>query len=248
MILEFCHAISKCLIFAGANSYAVLSVEMSRPVILLNSARVAAPVSLSRTFQATSGAGRDVYSLFRPAVGVLKYDPMSPGKAIAERNHDYWMERAIAEAGKARARDEVPIGCVIVRDGRIIARGHNRRESARDPSAHAELIAIRKAARKLDSWRLADTTLYVTLEPCVMCMGAIILARIPVVVFGCRDPKGGAAGSLYDLSSDPRLNHRVQLHSGVMEERCSAMLSYFFSELRRRKRERRLIPRASDET
>lgn len=150
------------------------------------------------------------------------------------------MRRAIAEAGKARARDEVPIGCVLVKDGRIIARGYNLRESSQDPSAHAELIAIRKAARKLGSWRLLDTTLYVTLEPCLMCMGAIILSRIPVVVFGCCDPKGGAAGSLYDLSDDPRLNHRVQLAPGVLESDCSTLLSDFFSELRKRKRAEKL--------
>jgi tRNA(adenine34) deaminase len=159
---------------------------------------------------------------------------------MPEKNHEYWMQRAIAEAGKARGKDEVPIGCVIVRDGRIIARGHNLRESAQDPSAHAEMIAIRKAARKLDSWRLLDTTLYVTLEPCTMCMGAIILSRIPTVVFGCYDPKGGAAGSLYDLSGDSRLNHRVQLVPRVLESECSRLLSDFFAELRRRKRAERI--------
>ena len=153
-----------------------------------------------------------------------------------EKDHKYWMQRAIAEAGKARAKDEVPIGCIIVKDGRIIARGHNLRESSRDPAAHAELIAIRKAARKLSSWRLLDTILYVTLEPCIMCMGAIILARIPTVVFGCFDPKGGAAGTLYDLSNDPRLNHRVELVPQVLEGECSSLLSKFFSDLRRRKR------------
>lgn len=146
------------------------------------------------------------------------------------------MRRAIAEAGKARAKDEVPIGCVIVRDGKIIARGHNLRESSQDPSAHAELIAIKKAAGKLGSWRLLETTLYVTLEPCLMCMGAIILARVPTVVFGCFDPKGGAAGSLYDLSCDPRLNHRVELVSQVLEIECSSLLSGFFSGLRKRKK------------
>jgi tRNA(adenine34) deaminase len=153
-----------------------------------------------------------------------------------KKDHDYWMALAIAEAAKARAKDEVPIGCVVVRDGKIIARGHNLRESARDPAAHAELIAIRKAARKLDSWRLLDTTLYVTLEPCIMCMGAIILARIPTVVFGCHDPKGGAAGTLYDLSDDPRLNHRVELVPRVLEGECSSLLSSFFADLRRRKK------------
>jgi len=155
---------------------------------------------------------------------------------MIEKSHDYWMTRAIAEARKAEAKAEVPIGCVIVRDGLIIARGHNLRETTQDPAAPAELIAIRKAARKLGSWRLLDTTLYVTLEPCIMCMGAIILSRIPTVVFGCYDPKGGAAGSLYDLSDDPRLNHRVVLQPLVLESECSGLLSSFFAELRARKR------------
>lgn len=146
------------------------------------------------------------------------------------------MRKAIAEAGKAQARDEVPIGCIIVREGRIIARGHNLRETSQDPTGHAELIAIRKAARKLGSWRLLDTVLYVTLEPCTMCMGAVILARIPTVVFGCYDPKGGAAGSLFDFSCDPRLNHRVELLSGVLDSECSGLLSDFFARLRARKR------------
>jgi len=152
------------------------------------------------------------------------------------KDHVYWMKQAIKEAAKARGKDEVPIGCVIVRQDHIIARGHNLRESSQDPSAHAEMIAIRKAARKLSSWRLPDTTLYVTLEPCTMCMGAIILARIPSVVFGCFDPKGGAAGSLYDLSCDSRLNHQVKIIAPVLEIECSSLLSTFFSELRRRKR------------
>lgn len=153
-----------------------------------------------------------------------------------QRTHDYWMGKAMAEARKAEAKNEVPIGCVIVRDGQIIARGHNLRESAQDPAAHAELLAIRKAAKKLGAWRLLGCTLYVTLEPCVMCMGAIILARIPTVVFGCYDPKGGAVGSLYDLSNDPRLNHQVQVIAGVRQAECSAQLSDFFAALRQRKR------------
>jgi tRNA(adenine34) deaminase len=151
------------------------------------------------------------------------------------------MRRAIREADKAKDKDEVPIGCVIVRDGKIIARGHNLRETSQDPAGHAELIAIRKAARKLGSWRLLETTLYVTLEPCTMCMGAIILARIPTVVFGCYDPKGGAAGSLFDLSNDPRLNHRIGLLPQILEQECSDLLRNFFAELRRRKREDRAI-------
>ena len=154
------------------------------------------------------------------------------------------MKSAIAEARKAEAKEEVPIGCVIVRGGRIIARGHNLRETTQDPAAHAELIAIRKAARKLGSWRLLDTTLYVTLEPCTMCMGAIILSRIPTVVFGCFDPKAGAAGSLFDLSNDPRLNHSVRLLPRILESECSTILSNFFAALRNRKRaERMVVPR-----
>jgi len=162
---------------------------------------------------------------------------------MIEKSHDYWMTRAIAEARKAEAKDEVPIGCVIVRDGRIIARGHNLRETTQDPAAHAELIAIRKAARKLGSWRLLNCTLYVTLEPCTMCMGAIILSRIPTVVFGCYDPKGGAAGSLFDLSNDSRLNHTVELLPRILEAECSGLLSNFFADLRSRKRvERTAVP------
>lgn len=155
---------------------------------------------------------------------------------MKEKTDEYWMSKAIAEAEKARIKNEVPIGCVIVHDGRIIARGHNLRETSQDPSSHAELIAIRKAARKLGSWRLLKATLYVTLEPCLMCMGAIILSRIPTVVFGCYDPKGGAAGSLYDLSDDSRLNHRIKLVPGVLESSCSTKLSEFFRELRQRKK------------
>ena len=151
------------------------------------------------------------------------------------------MRRAIVEAGKAQTKNEVPIGCVIVHDGRIIARGHNLRETSQDPAGHAEMIAIRKAARKLGSWRLLDTVLYVTLEPCTMCMGTVILARIPTVVFGCFDPKGGAAGSLYDLSSDPRLNHKVELLPRVLESKCSVLLSDFFAQLRTQKRKARLL-------
>ena len=153
-----------------------------------------------------------------------------------QRTHDYWMDKAIAEARKAEAIAEVPIGCVIVQNNRIVARAHNLREAKQDPAAHAELLAIRKAARKLGNWRLLDTTLYVTLEPCLMCMGAILLARVPTVVFGCHDPKAGAAGSLYDLSNDPRLNHRFELVSGIRRQECSSMLSTFFAVLRRKRR------------
>src|SRR6266540_2679156 len=152
------------------------------------------------------------------------------------KDDSYWMGIALREAKKAGDRGEIPIGAVVVRAGTIIGRGYNLRESRQDPVAHAELIAIRQAARKERNWRLTGTTLYVTLEPCPMCMGAILLARIDKVVFGCYDPKGGAAGSLYDLSDDPRLNHRVELTAGVREEQCSGILSDFFANLRKLKK------------
>lgn len=143
---------------------------------------------------------------------------------------------ALREAKKAGDRGEIPIGAVVVKDGAVVGRGYNLRESRHDPVAHAEIIAIRQAARKLGSWRLSGTTLYVTLEPCLMCMGAILLARIDKVVFGCFDPKGGAAGSLYDLSNDPRLNHRLPLVADIRGAECSAMLSGFFAALRKQKK------------
>ena len=148
----------------------------------------------------------------------------------------YWMGMAIREARKAGARAEVPIGAVIVKGDTVVAAGYNQREGKQDPAAHAELIAIRKAARKLGNWRLTGTTLYVTLEPCIMCMGAILLSRIERVVFGCHDPKGGAAGSLYDLSNDSRLNHSIMLAAGVRGGECSALLSDFFAVLRTQKK------------
>lgn len=149
---------------------------------------------------------------------------------------DKWMKIAIAKARKAECINEVPIGAVLVKEGRVIGSGYNRRETDQDPTAHAELIAIRRAAARTGAWRLTGATLYVTLEPCLMCMGAIILSRIDRLVFGCFDPKGGAAGSLYDLSDDARLNHRLPITSRVREAECSGMLSSFFRQLRETKR------------
>ena len=143
-----------------------------------------------------------------------------------------YMQAAIAEAQLARAKGEVPIGAVIVHQGQVIGRGHNLRETSNDPTTHAEMVTIRQAAAAIGHWRLLDTTLYVTLEPCVMCMGAIILARIPRLVYACRDPRAGAVGSIYDFASDERFNHKVEVTEGVLGEECSAMLSGFFQELR----------------
>jgi tRNA(adenine34) deaminase len=152
------------------------------------------------------------------------------------KDDHYWMGQALKAARKALDRNEVPSGAVIVRDGKVLGSGYNLRESGQDPAAHAELTAIRRAARRAGNWRLIGATLYVTLEPCVMCMGAAILARIDRLVFGCSDPKAGAAGSLYDLSCDNRLNHRFIVESGVREQECSQMLRDFFRKLRKRKR------------
>jgi tRNA(adenine34) deaminase len=149
------------------------------------------------------------------------------------------MAAALKEAEKAARKGEVPVGAVIVSEGKVIARGHNKRELANDPAAHAEFLAIRAAAKKLKRWRLSGTTLYVTLEPCLMCMGAIILARIPRLVFGALDPKAGACGSLYDISEDLRLNHRVHVTSGVMGAESQEALKNFFRSLRAEKREKK---------
>lgn len=153
------------------------------------------------------------------------------------RNQDQiFMAEALREAQKAADLEEVPVGAVIVQKGEIIGRGCNLRETRQDPTDHAEMIAIREAARNTGFWRLCDCTLYVTLEPCVMCMGAIILARIPRLVFGCRDPRVGAAVSIYNLAIDERFNHNVEVTEGVEEEACSRILSAFFSKLRQSKK------------
>ena len=147
-----------------------------------------------------------------------------------------WMVEAIAEAQAAQAMDEVPIGCIIFRDatGEIVGRGHNRRVVDSDPTAHAEIVAIRQAAKLLGDWRLIDCTLVVTLEPCPMCAGAMLNARIPRLVYGCADPKAGAVRSLFTLCEDARLNHRLEVVAGVMAEACGELLRAFFRSQRAR--------------
>lgn len=144
-----------------------------------------------------------------------------------------WMAEAVAEARRAAAHDDVPIGAVVVRDGTLVGRGHNRREVDQDPTAHAEILALRGAARAVGSWRLDGCTLYVTLEPCTMCAGALVLARLPRLVFGADDPKAGAVGALYDIPRDPRLNHSVAVTRGVLAEPCGELLRDFFAARRR---------------
>lgn len=143
------------------------------------------------------------------------------------------MRLAYQEAEAALAEDEVPVGAVIVYAGRVIASAHNQREQLRDPTAHAEMIAITQAAESMGTWRLEDCALYVTLEPCPMCAGAMVQARIPLVVYGAPDPKAGAVQSLYQLLTDPRLNHRCQVVSHVLADQCGQILSRFFQQQRR---------------
>ena len=147
---------------------------------------------------------------------------------------DSLMQEAIAEAQAALAIDEVPVGCAIlhVPTGRIIARGHNRRECDADPTAHAEMLALRDAAAALGHWRLGECAMAVTLEPCPMCAGAIVNARIPRLIFGCPDPKAGAVRTLFQLCDDSRLNHRVQITTGVLADECSQLLTDFFAAQR----------------
>jgi tRNA(adenine34) deaminase len=145
---------------------------------------------------------------------------------------EYFMRLALREATRALDHDDVPIGAVVVRGGEVIGAGHNEREVRSDPTAHAEMIALREAARVLGSWRILESVMYVTLEPCAMCAGAIVLARLPRVVFGTSDPKAGAAGSVLNVLDEPRLNHRPQVESGLLAEDCADLLRAFFAPRR----------------
>ncbi|HET8938880.1 MAG TPA: tRNA adenosine(34) deaminase TadA [Polyangiales bacterium] len=149
--------------------------------------------------------------------------------------HERFMREAIAEAALAASAGDVPVGCVLVRDGEIIARAHNHRQRAQDPTAHAELLALREASQRIGSFRMIGVTAYVTLEPCPMCAGALVNARVPCVVYGCDDPKAGAVCSLYNIGTDARLNHRFELVRGVLATECSSQLSGFFAALRKSK-------------
>lgn len=158
---------------------------------------------------------------------------MTPITSIQEK----YMKEALKQAKKAYALGEVPIGCVIVHEGQIIGRGYNRRNTDKNTLAHAEITAINKASKKIGDWRLEECTLYVTLEPCQMCAGAIVQARIPEVVMGCMNPKAGCAGSILNILDMPEFNHQVQVTRGILEQECSDMLKKFFSELRIRNKQ-----------
>lgn len=160
---------------------------------------------------------------------VAGYMPLCYNRLV---DHERWMREAVVEAKKALTHGDVPIGAVAVVKDVVIARGHNRKEADQDPTAHAEIIAIRRAARALGRWRLDDLTLYCTLEPCPMCAGAMVLARIGRVVYGVDDPKAGAAGSVVELLRDPRFNHQVAVTRGILSDQAKALLERFFSRLR----------------
>ena len=165
---------------------------------------------------------------------------------MTEKTHEKYMRAAIAEAHQAEILGEVPIGAVVVHDGQIIGRGHNMREKFQDVTYHAEILAIMEACTNLGSWRLEDCDLYVTLEPCIMCSGAIVNARIKNVYYGAKDPKAGAVDSLYHLLSDQRLNHQVNVESGLLGAECSQMLKDFFREIRKKKKLVRKKRRSKD--
>ena len=160
-------------------------------------------------------------------MGAVTVAPTAPGP-----QDERFMRQAIAEAERALGHDDVPIGAVVVHGGEVVAAGHNERELRQDPTAHAEIIALRAAAHAFGTWRVLDSTLYVTLEPCAMCAGAIVLARVPRVVYGCTDPKAGAAGSVLDVLAEPRLNHRPEVTGGVLAQECATLLTDFFAARR----------------
>ncbi len=147
-------------------------------------------------------------------------------------HHIKWMKEALLEAEKAEAIREVPIGAIIVHEDIVIGRGYNLRESSNDPTAHAEIIAIREASRKLQSWRLLNCRMYITLEPCPMCAGAIVQARIPQIIFGTPDPKAGCAGTIMNLLQEKRFNHQVDIVNNILQHECSSILTHFFKNIR----------------
>lgn len=161
--------------------------------------------------------------------------------------HERFMKEAIRQAKKAKALDEVPIGCVIVHEGKIIARGYNRRNTDKNTLSHAELNAIRKASKKLGDWRLEGCTMYVTLEPCQMCAGALVQSRIDEVMIACMNPKAGCAGSVINILEMEGFNHKVKVSKGILEEECSQMLSEFFRELREKKKALKMLKKSQAE-
>lgn len=168
--------------------------------------------------------------------------------AVFKNIQEKYMKEALKQAKKAYALGEVPIGCVIVHEGKIIGRGYNRRNTDKNTLSHAEITAIRKASKVIGDWRLEECTLYVTLEPCQMCAGAIVQARIPEVVMGCMNPKAGCAGSILNILEMPEFNHQVAVTRGILEDECSEMLKTFFVELRKRNKQEKAEKTAQSQT
>lgn len=163
--------------------------------------------------------------------------PNIPAPPSSSLPHEHWMQEAIYEAKVAESKGEVPIGAVIVYGDKIIGRGHNLRESALDGTAHAEILAIQEASRELQAWRLLHCRLYVTLEPCPMCAGAIVQSRIPHVIYGATDPKAGCAGTLMNLLQEPRFNHTTEITTDILQAECAALLTNFFRNLRNKRKQ-----------
>jgi tRNA(adenine34) deaminase len=159
-------------------------------------------------------------------------DESSKNSVLNADQDERFMRAALREAAAAEEAGDVPIGAVIVKDGQLIGKAHNQRELLQDPTAHAEMIALTQAAEKVGSWRLEGCTIYVTLEPCPMCAGALVMGRVVRLVYGCDDPKAGACGTLYDIVRDARLNHRLEVRKGVLAEECSSILTTFFRKKR----------------
>jgi tRNA(adenine34) deaminase len=167
-----------------------------------------------------------------PSPSIDEIVALSGLKPVLNKNDEYYMSLALKEAEAAASEDEVPVGAVIVYQERVIGRAHNQREKLRDPTAHAEMVAVTQAAAYLQNWRLTDCAIYVTIEPCAMCAGALVLARMERIVYGVPDPKGGACGSVFNIVDEPRLNHRIQVTRGVLAAECSRVLSDFFKRRR----------------
>ena len=167
--------------------------------------------------------------------------------SYTQEEKEYFMSQALEEAKKSLDKEEIPIGCVIVKHGQIIGRGHNAREELNQAIMHAEIMAIQEANQVEGNWRLLDSTLFVTIEPCVMCSGAIGLARIPQVVYGASNQKFGAAGSLYDILQDSRLNHRVDVEKGILEGECAQIMQDFFRQKRENQKANKQQPKSEDE-
>lgn len=184
--------------------------------------------------RARSEAGVQGSKGSRARVRAKSQSPRTPEPQNLSLDHERWMRVALAEAEAAAAEGEVPVGCVVVHEGRIVGRGHNRTEALKDPTAHAEIVAIGAAATALENWRLTGATVYSTIEPCLMCAGALTLARPDLVVFGARDPKFGCLGSRYDIARDNRFNHELSVVEGVLAVESASLLKEFF-RLRRKK-------------